>query len=117
MFIFTITSVPEPGRNVLMLMVLPGAGNWASMMALISGCTSAGDRALLLSTSSSTCRVHEDTLRSTWSDGNSEAGRTYLGEQVEATEVAHNAVDFRQAFAPPTGLEWRKLTFRYIKKY
>jgi len=50
----SLTSVPEPGRKVLMLMVLPGAGNWASMIALINGCTRAGDRALRLSTSSNT---------------------------------------------------------------
>lgn len=35
-------------------MVFPGAGNWASMMALMNGCTKAGDRALRLSTSSNT---------------------------------------------------------------
>lgn len=50
----SLTSVPEPGRKVLMVMVFPGAGNWASMMALMKGWTKAGDRALRLSTSSST---------------------------------------------------------------
>lgn len=50
----SLTSVPEPGRKVLMVMVFLGAGNWASMMALMKGWTKAGDRALRLSTSSST---------------------------------------------------------------
>ena len=54
----SLTSVPEPGRKVLTVMVLPGAGNWASIIALMKGCTKAGDRALRLSTSSNTYSAH-----------------------------------------------------------
>lgn len=50
------TSVPEPGRKFLTVIVLPGAGKGASMMPLIKGCTRAGEMALLFSTSSSICK-------------------------------------------------------------
>lgn len=46
------TSVPEPGRKFLTVMVLPGAGKGASIIPLIKGCTRAGEMALLFSTSS-----------------------------------------------------------------
>lgn len=47
-----LTSVPEPGRKFLTVIVLPGAGKGASIMPLIKGCTRAGEMALLFSTSS-----------------------------------------------------------------
>lgn len=47
-----VTSVPEPGRKFLTVMVLPGAGKGASIIPLIKGCTRAGEMALLFSTSS-----------------------------------------------------------------
>lgn len=49
---FFPTSVPEPGRKFLTVMVLPGAGKGASMIPLMKGCTRAGEMALLFSTSS-----------------------------------------------------------------
>lgn len=49
---FFRTSVPEPGRKFLTVMVLPGAGKGASMIPLMKGCTRAGEMALLFSTSS-----------------------------------------------------------------
>lgn len=50
--LFPLTSVPEPGRKFFTVMVLPRAGNGASMMPLMKGCTRAGEMALLFSTSS-----------------------------------------------------------------
>jgi hypothetical protein len=41
-------------------MVLPGAGNGASMMPLMKGCTRAGEMALLFSTSSRICGVRHN---------------------------------------------------------
>lgn len=53
-----VTSVPEPGRKFLTVMVLPGAGKGASIIPLMKGCTRAGEMALLFSTSSRILKTH-----------------------------------------------------------
>ena len=117
-----LTSVPAPGRKVLTLMVLPGAGNWASMMALINGCTRAGDRALRLSTSSNTCRTHpSDTLYDVflfmiyqYYHYRRVVGEIYLGEQVEAAEVADDTINLWQTLAFST---WLTKKYIFLVKY
>lgn len=47
-----LTSVPEPGRKFLTVMVRPSAGKGASMTLLMRGCTKAGEISRLFSTSS-----------------------------------------------------------------
>lgn len=115
----SITSVPDPGRNVLMLMVLPGAGNWASMIALIKGWTRAGDRALRLSTSSNTYNTHKHKLHTLSSSSYVSLlllWGVYLGEQVETAEMTNNAVDLWQAFTFPTRLKKTGIWEIHLKK-
>lgn len=100
--------MPEPGRKVLMLMVLPGAGNWASMMALINGWTSAGESARRLSTSSNTCQVRTNTKVLQCSSVGSAVAGVYLGEQVETAEVTNDTINLWQALAFSTGLKHRR---------
>lgn len=68
------------------------------MMALMKGCTRAGDKALRLSTSSSTYNararkhilflyVNNIMIGNQW-------GGVYLGEQVETAQVTDDTVDF-----------------------
>lgn len=57
-FNFHVTSVPEPGRKFLTVMVLPGAGKGASIIPLMKGCTRAGEMALRFSTSSRIYKRH-----------------------------------------------------------
>lgn len=59
-----LTSVPEPGRKFLTVMVLPGAGKGASIIPLIKGCTRAGEMALLFSTSSKIFKTERRVSRS-----------------------------------------------------
>lgn len=59
-----LTSVPEPGRKFLTVMVLPGAGKGASIIPLIKGCTRAGEMALLFSTSSKIFKTERSCVMS-----------------------------------------------------
>lgn len=55
-----LTSLPEPGRKLLTVMVRPGAGKGASMTLCMKGWTKAGEISLLLSTSS---KIYSQTFQ------------------------------------------------------